>query len=549
MIRAALIQCNASVGALTANADAILRLAREAAANGADLIVFPELALSGGPLLDLTRNAQFIGCVEQEAERLAAALPPGPVIVIGAPVVDANGVHNAALIVQGGTLRATLHSESPAQLLAMGPQRTGVIVGAHHPATLAAFARNVDFAINITAAPYYRDGLAEREAALRAAAQTLDAPLLHCNLVGGQDELVFEGASGMVDATGVIARAKQFEEDTLYVELPKKSSKDWTSDPNRLPRIGKTVELAARATETADTAPLRARLEPPLTGPKELYTALVTGLRDYVNKNGFRDVVLGLSGGVDSALVATLAMDALGARRVHGVTMPSHFSSVGTRSDAHQLAKNLGISIVEAPIQSLYERFVSELSPLWPGREEDTTEENLQARIRGIILMALSNKFGWLVLATGNKSEVAAGYCTLYGDTVGGFAVLKDVTKTRVYALARWRNQTAGRELIPEATLTRAPSAELRENQTDQDSLPPYEVLDNIIERYIEQDVTAERLVADGFDAATVKHVVALIGASEYKRQQAAPGVKVTRRAFGTDRRMPVTNRYRDRLG
>jgi len=278
----------------------------------------------------------------------------------------------------------------------------------------------------------------------------------------------------------------------------------------------------------------------------EVYAALTLGLRDYVEKNRFPGVIVALSGGIDSALAAVLAADALGPRRVYGITLPSRFSSEGTRRDAHRVARALGIRMAERSIERVYRAFLEELVPLWPGRAPDVAEENLQARIRGTIVMALSNKFGWMVVTTGNKSETATGYCTLYGDMAGGFAVLKDVPKTLVYRLARWRNRVAGRALIPRSTLRRAPTAELRANQTDQDTLPPYPVLDGIIERYVEQDQSAADIVAAGFDPDTVRRVLRMIDANEYKRRQSAPGVKITPKAFGRDRRMPIVNAYRN---
>ncbi|HMP77703.1 MAG TPA: NAD+ synthase [Kiritimatiellia bacterium] len=584
-LRAALVQTNMTVGALNANAGKILRLAHAAAGTGAGLIVFPELALSGYPPEDLVLKRHFLEDTARELERLAAELPPEPVIIVGAPHAEANRVHNSAFVFTGGSVVARYDKILLPNYGVFDEQRVfapgtapliftvaGRRVGLHicedswNPAATpcTALAGNVDLIINISGSPYHRGKGALREQTLRSAARAINAPLLYCNLVGGQDELVFDGASLFLDADGVRARAKQFEEDVLVVELGKEPSIRPAHSSSQLP--------------TSDSLP-----PPRFDDLAEVYAALVLGLRDYTNKNGFGGVVLGLSGGIDSALVAALAVDALGAERVHAVTLPSRYSSAGTRGDAHQLAANLGIRMFETPIQGLFESFLKELAPLWPDRAPDTTEENIQARIRGVIVMALSNKFGWLVLTTGNKSELATGYCTLYGDMAGGFAVLKDVPKTLVFELAKWRNmqgihrrdaenaekacgECAGTgtstspalrpqrlsgvsALIPESIITRPPSAELRENQTDQDSLPPYDVLDGIIERYVERDWGLEAIIADGYDSATVKRVIRLIDINEYKRRQGAPGVKITPKAFGRDRRLPITNLYRERTG
>ena len=570
-----------TVGALNANAGKVLRLAHEAAAAGAGLIAFPELALSGYPPEDLVLKRHFLDDTAREIERLAAELPPEPLVIVGAPAAFGNRACNAAYAFQDGAVRAIYRKMllpnygvfDEQRVFAAGTEpviltlANGLRLGLHicedswdpAAAPCTALAGRVDLVLNISGSPYHRGKLALREQTLRAASRAIGAPLLYCNLVGGQDELVFDGASLFLDANGVRARAKQFEEDLLVVELG----------------VGRQETGEASASRSSHLRSPSSQLHPLLPDLAEVYAALVLGLRDYTNKNGFAGVVLGLSGGIDSALVAALAVDALGADRVHGITMPSRYSSDGTRGDAHQLAANLGISIVETPIQGLFDAFVQDLAPLWPGRAPDTTEENIQARIRGVIVMALSNKFGWLVLTTGNKSELATGYCTLYGDMAGGFAVLKDVPKTLVFELAKWRNQqaiyhgdtkcTEGqaesasprppclrgeiRGLIPESTITRPPSAELRENQTDQDSLPPYDVLDGIIERYVERDWSLEAIIADGYDAATVKRVIRLIDVNEYKRRQGAPGVKITPKAFGRDRRLPITNLYRERIG
>ncbi|MCS6770590.1 MAG: NAD+ synthase [Kiritimatiellae bacterium] len=570
--RIALAQINTTVGALSANANKILRTARIAAQHGAQLIVFPELALSGYPPEDLVLKRQFLEDTAREIERLVAELPPEPLVVLGAPRKGAERARNSAFLFQGGALLGIYDKLLLPNYGVFDEQRifepgdaptvvveasTGWRVGLHicedswvvsGPACRE-LAGRVHVVVNLSGSPYHRGKLLLREQILRAASASVGASLAYCNLVGGQDELVFDGASMVVDEGGVRARARQFEEDILYADLvPAAGSIVCKNGVEGLPSSVKTVSVALGKSGDGDSAPNgMPRLEPTMGDLEEVYSALALGLRDYTDKNGFREVVLGLSGGIDSALVATIAADALGPERVNAVTMPSRYSSLGTRQDAREVASNLGIRLIEQPIERLFQTFLEELTPLWPGRAPDITEENIQARIRGIIVMALSNKFGWLVLTTGNKSELATGYCTLYGDMAGGFALIKDVPKTLVFELARWRNARAGRPLIPESILTRPPSAELRENQTDQDTLPPYDVLDGIIERYVERDLSADAIVADGFDPDVVRRVIRMIDANEYKRRQGAPGVKITPKAFGRDRRLPITNLYRDR--
>lgn len=560
-----LAQINSTVGALKANADHIIVVATEAAASGADLIAFPELALSGYPPEDLVLKPHFLQDVELELSRLARELPPGPAIVVGAPRHLDGRTFNTAVVFQGGKERLTYRKMllpnygvfDEKRVFAAGDQPAVLEVAGHRvglhicedswfidepPCRLLGKA-GVDAVLNISASPYHRGKQALRERVLSRAASHIGAPLLYCNLVGGQDELVFDGGSLVMGPEGLLARGKQFTEDRVTIGFTAEPPSTQSSNPRKntsggVPTLG-----------TATLRPLRlcGELQPALPDLAEVYAALTLGLRDYTEKNGFKAVVLGLSGGIDSALVAALAVDALGADRVTGITMPSRFSSNETLSDAHRVAQNLGIRILEVPIKALHQQYLAELSPLWPGRAPDTTEENLQARIRGNIVMALSNKFGWLVLTTGNKSELATGYCTLYGDMAGGFAVIKDVPKTLVFALARWRNETAGSEVIPVSTIERPPTAELRANQRDQDSLPPYDVLDGILERYVERDESAATISAAGFDPATVQRVIRLVDLNEYKRRQGAPGIKITPKAFGRDRRLPITNRYGER--
>jgi NAD+ synthase (glutamine-hydrolysing) len=374
-----------------------------------------------------------------------------------------------------------------------------------------------------------------------------------CNTVGGQDELIFDGHSLVLDDEGeVLARAPGFEECLLVVDVDPSAVVGRRLRDVRRRALARELPELPEATTIRVTLPERGGrdpIEPPLVPFAEelaqMRRALVLGLRDYVGKNGFEEVVVGVSGGIDSAVTAALAVEALGAERVHCVSMPSRFSSEGTRSDARRLAENLGCDFRELSIEPVVEAFDSALAEPFAGREPDLAEENVQARIRGTLLMALSNKFGWLLVATGNKSELSVGYATLYGDMAGGFALLKDVFKTDVFRLARHLNDRAGRELVPQSTIDRPPSAELREGQLDEDSLPPYPALDRVLEAYVEDDRSLDELGADGFDPEVVKHAVALVDRAEYKRRQAPPGVRLRPKAFGRDRRTPITNRWR----
>ncbi|MBU1909212.1 MAG: NAD+ synthase [Verrucomicrobia bacterium] len=565
LLLVALAQLDVAVGALAPNATKIIRKAREAAAAGAAMIVFPELALCGYPPEDLVLKRHFLDDSEQQIQRLARELPPEAIVAVGSPRSKDGKTYNSAVIFHGGREAACYHKmvlpnygvfdekrvfEPGHQALVLDAD--GLRIGVHicedswdlnEAAVHLLRDQDLDALVNLSASPYHRGKLARREDILRGAARFLDGTVLYANLVGGQDELVFDGASLAMAADGTLmARAHQFAEDILYVPVSARSRK---SAPSPTPPEVQRITLPAPVTSSGPGPALR--VEPVLEDPAEVYAALKLGLRDYVDKNGFDKVVVALSGGIDSALVATLACDALGRDRVKGVTMPSQYSSAETLDDAGRLAATLDIELFTLPIRRLYETFLSELAPTFEKRPPDVTEENLQARIRGNLVMALSNKFGWLVLTTGNKSELATGYCTLYGDMVGGFAVIKDVPKTLVFELARWRNAQASRPLIPPRTITRAPSAELRPNQKDTDSLPPYDRLDAILERYVELDESVSAIVAAGFEPATVRRVARLVDRSEYKRRQGAPGIKITPKAFGRDRRMPITNLYDER--
>jgi NAD+ synthase (glutamine-hydrolysing) len=406
-------------------------------------------------------------------------------------------------------------------------------------------AAGAELVVNINASPYYAGRVRERETMLATRAADASVPVVYVNLVGGQDELVFDGASMVFDESGrLIARGKQFAEDLLVVDVDVRPAfRRRALDPRGRRRAPALPEVLVSGGQPA--APVvEARVEPALEPVREVYEALVVGTRDYVTKNGFTDVVIGLSGGIDSSLVAAIAADALGPDHVVGVLMPSRFSSAGSVADAEALAAQLGIRTLTIPIESAHTAFLHMLEEPFTGLESGLAEENLQARVRGTILMTLSNKFDWLVLTTGNKSEMATGYSTLYGDMAGGFAVIKDVPKMLVYALCRDRNQRAGRPLIPDAVLEKPPSAELRPDQRDSDSLPEYSELDPILEGYVEEDQSIADLVAEGHDPATVARVARLVDRNEYKRRQAPPGVRVSPKAFGKDRRLPLTNRW-----
>ena len=568
-LRVALAQLDTTVGDLEGNA-ALARAAFDAArAEGAQLVVLPELALTGYPPEDLLLKEHFLRDAWATLEVLAA--DTGDLVAIVGVPERADDVYNAAAVLAGGAVRAVYRKNFLPNYGVFDEQRYfqsgttgglvdvgGVLVGLTvcedvwepgPPLTDEALA-GATLVVNISASPYHAGKGAERERMLVQRARDSLTAVAFCNLVGGQDELVFDGHSLVIDHHGtVIARAPQFTEALLVADVD-------VAGPAAA-RLRDARHRPATRREEPD-APVLATVDPPaaadgaarggvadlLGAEAEVYAALELGLADYVAKNGFGHAVLGLSGGIDSALVACLATDALGPEHVTAVVMPSPYSAPETQGDARALATGLGIDCLELAIEPAMAVYDQTLAELFAGREADLTEENLQARIRGNLLMALSNKFGWLVLTTGNKSEMSVGYSTLYGDSAGGFAVIKDCPKTLVYALAGHRN---GREdaPIPAAVIERAPSAELRPDQRDEDSLPPYATLDPILEAYVELDVGRDELVAQGFSAADVERVIALVDGAEYKRRQAPPGIKITPRAFGRDRRMPITNRYR----
>ncbi|MCU0857060.1 MAG: NAD+ synthase [Pontiellaceae bacterium] len=560
-LKTALIQFNPTVGDLEGNASRIVAETRNAAQAGAQLIVFPELALCGYPPEDLILRPQFIQDCALQLRHLAEQLPKNVFTVVGAPVTDGTGRYNAAVVFHGGKTAGIYRKMLLPNYGVFDEKRVfdagntaftfnafGVKVGIHicedswqpdGAACTSLATEHPDLVINLSASPYHRGKRLERENVFSAAAKKLNAPLLFCNLVGGQDELVFDGGSMAFDATGsVTARAPLFQECTLISTDRQTgvsaSQVEQTLLSAHLPPVEQTL-LSAHLPPVEQTLLSAHPLE-------EVYEALKLGLRDYVNKNGFKKIVVAVSGGIDSALVLTLAVDALGKDRVAAVTMPSQYSSNETLSDAGEIAANLGVEFHTIPIFPIFEKFTNGLSSHWKSNEPGLAEENLQARIRGTLIMAMSNKNGWLVLTTGNKSEFATGYCTLYGDMAGGFAVIKDVPKMLVFELCRWRNQQG--LVIPPSTIERPPSAELRPDQKDSDSLPPYEILDPILEAYVEKDMGVDAMIAAGFDEAAVRKAVRLVDLSEYKRRQGPPGIKITPKAFGRDRRMPITNRY-----
>jgi NAD+ synthase (glutamine-hydrolysing) len=569
-MRIALAQIDPVVGDLDGNRDLILARLEEAKAAGADLALFPELAVTGYPPEDLLLRPGFVRAAEATLDEIARAAR-GIVAIVGTPTFDRD-LYNAAAVCAGGELKALVKKRflpnygvfdemryfaqgNELLLFEHGQTLIGVTVCEDMwqpgpPATDLALA-GAELIVNISASPFHLLRDREREEMFRTRARDTSAFVAFCNTVGGQDELIFDGHSLVIDDEGtVLARAPGFEECLLVVDVdPSSVVQRRLTDARRRALAAergafdvRTIHIGTPHEQTDHRQPKLASFCDDL---EQMRMALELGLGDYVRKNGFREIVVGVSGGIDSALVAALAAETLGPERVHCVSMPSRFSSEGTRGDAQRLAEALGCDFREIAIEPIAEQFLGALESHFAGYDADLTEENLQARIRGTLLMALSNKFGWLLVATGNKSEMSVGYATLYGDMAGGFALLKDVYKTDVFRLAIHLNERAGRELIPKSIIDRAPSAELRDEQLDEDSLPPYPKLDAVLEAYVEQDRTLEELSNDGFDADVVERAVALVDRAEYKRRQAPPGVRLRPKAFGRDRRTPITNRWR----
>jgi NAD+ synthase (glutamine-hydrolysing) len=531
-MRLALAQINPTVGDLEENRDLILARIEDARAAGADLVILPELVVTGYPPEDLLLRPGFVRATRATLDRIAAETR-GIVALVGVPLYD-GGLFNACAICVDGEVtgwakkwhlpnygvfdeKRYFASGSELAVVDVAGTKIGITIcedmWVPGPPTTELAAAGAKLIVNLSASPFHVGRAQEREAIFSARARESAVRVALCNMIGGQDELIFDGHSLVLDSDGtVLARAPGFEESLLVVDLER-------PEAATLSALGDDLE--------------------------QMRCALDLGLRDYVRKNGFEAVLVSVSGGIDSAVTAALAVEALGPERVHCVSMPSRYSSDETRADARRLAENLGCDFRELPIEPVVEAYTGVLAESFAGTDSGVAEENLQARIRGTIAMALSNKFGWLLVASGNKSELSVGYATLYGDMAGGFALLKDVFKTDVFRLARHLNERAGPELVPQSTIDRAPSAELREGQLDEDSLPPYSELDRVLEAYVEDDRSLDELSADGFDHDVVARAVALIDRAEYKRRQAPPGVRLRPKAFGRDRRTPITNRWR----
>jgi NAD+ synthase (glutamine-hydrolysing) len=561
---------NAVVGDLDGNRARILRSIEDARSQGADVVVFPELAVTGYPPEDLLLRPGFVRAAHESVDEIAA-VTEGIVALVGTPWFDRD-LANASAVCASGRVQTVYKKHflpnygvfdehryfaegRDLVVLQLGDVSIGVTICEDvwqpgPPATDLALA-GAQLIVNLSASPFHVGKAEEREDMLVTRARDTSSYLVFCNLVGGQDELVFDGHSVVLDPNGeVLARAPGFEESLLVVDLDPADAigrrlrdvrrRELDRSRGTQPSV-EVVELDAPAARTEELPAAIAPFEPEL---EQMRLALTLGVRDYVEKNRFSEVVVGVSGGIDSAVTAALCADALGPDRVHCISMPSRYSSEGTKSDARAVAESLGSSFREIPIESIVGAFHDALATEIEGGLAGLAAENLQARVRGVLLMALSNTYGWLVVSTGNKSELAVGYSTLYGDMVGGFALLKDVFKTDVYRLAEHLNAGAGRDVIPRSTIERAPSAELREDQRDSDSLPPYDLLDPVLEAYVEEDRSREELAAE-FDQAVVERAIALVDRAEYKRRQAPPGVKLRPKAFGRDRRTPITNRWR----
>jgi NAD+ synthase (glutamine-hydrolysing) len=571
-IRIALAQIDTTVGDLGGNAEKIIAWIGRAREARADIVAFPELAVTGYPPEDLVLRRSFVLDNVRALERVVDATA-GITAVVG--FVDLNDdIYNAAAIINDGRIIHRYHKQFLPNYGVFDEDRYfqrgvdspvfvigGVDVGVNicediwypeGPTRDQAHA-GAEVIININASPYHRGKGAFREGMISTRANDNAVIVCHVNAVGGQDELVFDGHSLVYDERGnLVARAPQFREDLLVCDLDVEGVMQTRLHDPRHRKERRDVAAAGPPAKIvvsemlpdAEREPAAPRIAATLDPVAEVWSALRLGLADYIAKTGFSTVLVGLSGGIDSALVAALAADALGAENVVGVSMPSRFSSEGSRSDAKELADSLGIRLMTVPIEPAFEATLDMLAESFADTQFGVAEENLQARIRGNILMSLSNKFGWLVLTTGNKSEIATGYSTLYGDMAGGFAVIKDVPKTLVYDLARHRNRTGSSPVIPAAIIDKPPSAELRPDQLDTDSLPPYDVLDGILQAYVEDDRSIDEIVAAGYDEATVRRVVRMVDRNEYKRRQAPPGIKITPRAFGRDRRLPIAMRY-----
>ena len=573
-LRIALAQINCTVGDVTGNAKKIAEHIKSARSAGARLVVFPEMAVSGYPPEDLLLNPSFARSCRRCVQEIAAHCC-GIIAVIGFPEGDDDLYNAAAIIAEREVVGISRKHYLPNYSVfdedryfqagndtvvfsekgwTFGVSICEDIWYPEGPPATQALEGDAHLLVNISASPYHVGKRQARESMLATRATDNAAAVAFCNAVGGQDELVFDGSSAVFDSRGaLVARGYQFQEDLIFADIDiedilrqrlldprrRKLKRQKTFLKNPVRRISISVRDSLACTPVNGH-----KFADPLMGAAEVYQALLLGTRDYARKNGFTKVVLGLSGGIDSSLVACIAVDALGHDNVVGVSMPSRYSSEHSQDDAARLARALGIRFLTLKIEPIFQTYLQLLFPVFQDREADLTEENLQARIRGTVLMALSNKFGWLVLTTGNKSETSTGFATLYGDMAGGFAVIKDVTKEMVYELARHRNTLA--HVIPEEIFLKPPSAELRPDQKDSDSLPEYRDLDPILAAYVERNLSVSEIVARGFGLETVHEVIRMVDRAEYKRRQAPPGIKITSRAFGKDRRFPITNNFKE---
>ncbi|NIR53151.1 NAD+ synthase [candidate division KSB1 bacterium] len=572
-IRIALPQINTIVGDLKGNSKRIIDHIRKAEAAGADIVLFPELTIPGYPPEDLILKQKFIVDNKLWLERIAKE--NHKILSIVGFVDNQEEIYNSAALLYQGKIAAVAHKICLPNYSVFDEMRyfapgkrplifefSGIKFGvnvcediwvADGVTESQGFRGGAEIILSLSASPYFVDKRDVRLAIGMTRARTIRAIVLYNNLVGGQDELVFDGNGFVIDHRGeIITEGKQFEEDFIVVDLdvsPLRAfrEKDPSFTQDKL-QFQSPYEVRFVSLEPSDMSPKKPELESrkftPLNRSEEIYRALVLGTKDYVTKNGFEKVVIGLSGGIDSALTAAIAVDALGSENVVAVILPSEYTSETSMRDANAVAEKLGIHTETIPIQNTFKAYLETLKDVFRDHPRDVTEENLQARIRGNILMALSNKFGWLVLTTGNKSETSVGYCTLYGDMAGGFAVIKDVPKTMVYKLCEFRNQKANREVIPKSILTKPPTAELRAEQKDEDILPPYDVLDPILEEFVERDKSVKEIIEQGYPREVVIKVAQMVDRNEYKRRQAPPGIKITQKAFGKDRRVPITNQY-----
>jgi len=574
-LRIGLCQINTTVGDIDGNTKKILDYIEKGKKMAVDLLAFPEMAVTGYPPEDLLLMPKFIEANLQAVKTIAKAT--SSITVLLGFVDKKKDIYNAAALLHDGKLIdsycktflpnygvfdedryfqvGTENFIFTLKSTPIGPSICEDLWYPGDPIRTQTLQGGAELIVNISSSPYHAGKTSFREKMISTRATDNCAIVAYCNLVGGQDELVFDGASVIFDQRGdLVARSKQFEEDLVLADLDMEAVfRMRLHDPrirrersiNNEVKSLKKIELPNHSL-SKKKPPLPRRNEKPLDHLAEIYGALILGTRDYVRKNGFHTVLIGLSGGIDSALTAAIAVDALGKKEVVGVAMPSQYSSESSLEDAKALAKNLGIRCLTVPITEIFQAYLKTLKPSFRGLKPNVTEENIQARVRGNILMALSNKFGWLVLTTGNKSEMSVGYCTLYGDMAGGFAVLKDVPKTLVYELAKYKNRNEGKEIVPKSVFVKPPSAELRPNQKDEDSLPPYPVLDPILQAYVEEDKGLEEIRKMGFKERMIREVISLVDRNEYKRRQSPPGVKITHRALGKDRRLPVTSKYRN---